>query len=73
MAVAEAWGQEQWADYSGVSRTMQALTVAEAQRFIQCLQPTSSAGPVLGLTNIAPVLLKQLYSKRVQAPSAWCR
>jgi hypothetical protein len=40
-AVAEAWGQEQWADYSGVSRTMQALTVAEAQGFIQCLQEVS--------------------------------
>lgn len=40
-AVAEAWGQTGWADYSGVSRTMQALTVDEAQRFIQCLQQVS--------------------------------
>ena len=41
MAVAEAWGQSGWADYSGVSRTMQALTSEEAQQFIQCLQQVS--------------------------------
>ena len=29
--VAKAWGQPAWADYSGVSRTMQELTAAEAQ------------------------------------------
>ncbi len=32
--VAEAWGQPAWADYSGVSRTMQELTEAEAQAII---------------------------------------
>jgi len=40
-AVAEAWGQTGWADYSGVSRTLQALTMDEAQYFIQCLQQVS--------------------------------
>jgi hypothetical protein len=40
-AVAEAWGQTGWADYSGVSRTLQALTMDEAQQFIQCLQRVS--------------------------------
>ena len=28
MAVAQAWGQPGWADYSGVSRTLQSLTPA---------------------------------------------
>lgn len=32
--VAEAWGQPAWADYSGVSRTMQELTETETQAII---------------------------------------
>ena len=40
-AVAEAWGQTSWADYSGVSRTLQALTMDEAEQFIRCLQQVS--------------------------------
>lgn len=40
-AVAEAWGQAAWADYSGVSRTLQALSLEEAHPFIQCLQQIS--------------------------------
>jgi len=40
-AVARAWGQAGWADYSGVSRTMQRLTIAEAQAVIACLQAVS--------------------------------
>lgn len=40
-AVAEAWGQSAWADYSGVSRTLQALSLAEAQQVIRCLQQIS--------------------------------
>ena len=40
-AVARAWGQAGWADYSGVSRTMQKLTIAEAQAVIACLQAVS--------------------------------
>lgn len=41
--LAEAWGQTQWADYSGVSRTLQALSFGEAQQIIQCLQQVSQA------------------------------
>lgn len=43
VATAEAWGQSQWADYSGVSRTMQALSMAEAQAFSACLQRVSQS------------------------------
>jgi hypothetical protein len=42
-AVAEAWNQAAWADYSGVSRTLQALSLEEAHQFIQCLQQISQA------------------------------
>jgi|WetSurMetagenome_2_1015567.scaffolds.fasta_scaffold88358_1 hypothetical protein len=41
LAVAEAWGQSQWADYSGVSRALQALLQGEAQGFMRCLQEIS--------------------------------
>ncbi len=34
-AVAEAWGQTQWADYSGVSRTLQLLSMDEAKEIAQ--------------------------------------
>lgn len=40
-AVAQAWGQEAWADYSGVSRTMKALTMAEVNQVIRGLQVIS--------------------------------
>ena len=36
-AVAEAWGQSGWADYSGVSRTLSALSWAEAQAIVAVL------------------------------------
>jgi hypothetical protein len=36
-AVAEAWGQAGWADYSGVSRTMSSLSWEEARQFAQVL------------------------------------
>jgi hypothetical protein len=39
--VAEAWGQSEWADYSGVSRTLQALSLEEAQQVMSCLQQAS--------------------------------
>lgn len=42
-ALAEAWGQTQWADYSGVSRTLQALSLEEAQQIRQRLQQVSQA------------------------------
>lgn len=37
-AVAEAWGQPKWADYSGVSRTLAGLSWEEARRISQVLQ-----------------------------------
>ena len=39
--VAKAWGQPAWADYSGVSRTMSGLTMAEAQQVVQVLDTIS--------------------------------
>jgi len=40
-AVAEAWGQSGWADYSGVSRTLSALSWAEAQAIVAVLEEVS--------------------------------
>jgi hypothetical protein len=40
-AVAEAWQQPAWADYSGVSRTLSSLTPAEVERLIEALQVVS--------------------------------
>jgi hypothetical protein len=39
--VARAWGQPGWADYSGVSRTMSGLTMAEAEQIVQVLDTIS--------------------------------
>ena len=36
-AVAEAWGQPAWADYTGVSRTMRSLTWEEAHQLVGVL------------------------------------
>lgn len=36
-AVAHAWGQPEWADYSGVSRTLSRLTMSEAQTIAELL------------------------------------
>ena len=36
-AVAQAWGQKSWADHSGVSRTMSALTEEEAAQYAAIL------------------------------------
>ena len=41
-AVAQAWGQTGWADYSGVSRTLAALTPKETEAIMQVLQAISS-------------------------------
>lgn len=41
LAVAEAWGQDGWADYSGVSRTLQGLTLTQAQQIAEALQKVS--------------------------------
>ena len=35
--LAEAWGREQWADYSGVSRTLQQLSQKEVKELCQVL------------------------------------
>jgi len=40
-AVAEAWGQSGWADYSGVSRTLSALSWAEVQAIVAALEEVS--------------------------------
>ena len=40
-AVAEAWGQSGWADYSGVSRTLSALSWAEVQAIVAVLEEVS--------------------------------
>jgi hypothetical protein len=40
-AVARAWGERGWADYSGVSRMLQGLTLEESQAVIACLQALS--------------------------------
>jgi flagellar motor protein MotB len=40
-AVAEAWGQPAWADYSGVSRTLQSLTPKEATQIVEQLEAIS--------------------------------
>ncbi len=40
-AVAKAWGQSGWADYSGVSRTLSGLSWAEAQAIVTVLEEVS--------------------------------
>jgi hypothetical protein len=40
-AVARAWGKPAWADYSGVSRTLHALTLGEAHQIVQLLDTLS--------------------------------
>jgi hypothetical protein len=40
-AVADAWGQPGWADYSGVSRTLSGLSWEEAQQIAQVLEQIS--------------------------------
>jgi hypothetical protein len=40
-AVAQAWGQPAWADYSGVSRTLSALSWEEVKQIIQVLEQVS--------------------------------
>jgi hypothetical protein len=40
-AVAQAWGQTGWADHSGVSRALAALTLEEAQQIVEILTQVS--------------------------------
>lgn len=59
-AVATAWGQPAWADYSGVSRTLQALRPAEAEAIVAVLnqlsQPIVDREVVLALRQNGYVL-----------------
>ena len=41
LAVAKAWGQDGWADQSGVSRTLSALTMAQAGQVVAVLRQIS--------------------------------
>jgi hypothetical protein len=41
LAVAQAWGQAGWADYTGVSRTMSALSWAEVHEIVSVLERVS--------------------------------
>jgi hypothetical protein len=41
VAVAEAWGQAGWADYTGVSRTLSALSWTEAHELVSVLERVS--------------------------------
>src|SRR5256885_499333 len=40
-AVAQAWGQAAWADYSGVSRTLSGLSWEEVKQIVQVLEQVS--------------------------------
>jgi len=42
VAVAQAWGQSSWADYSGVSRTMSKLSWVEAHALVAVLEGVSA-------------------------------
>jgi len=41
VAVAQAWGQKGWADYTGVSRTLKKLTWAEVNALVEVLERVS--------------------------------
>jgi hypothetical protein len=41
LAVAQAWGQDAWADHSGVSRTLSRLTDAEVEQIVAILERLS--------------------------------
>lgn len=41
LAVAQAWGQTHWADYSGVSRTLRGLTFSDVEQIVKQLYPIS--------------------------------
>jgi hypothetical protein len=58
-AVAKAWGQTGWADYSGVSRTLTGLMQAEAEAIMEALAQISA--PILA----EEVMLALQYSGRL--------
>lgn len=51
-AVASAWGQEGWADYSGVSRTLKGLSWEEVAQIVQVLEEISRPFIVTELEQI---------------------
>jgi len=59
-AVAEAWGQPGWADYSGVSRTLTSLSWEEARQIAQVLEEISQ-----GFVD-AELHLLRTQGKRIQ-------
>lgn len=60
-AVAHAWGQPGWAHYSGVSRTLKALSQAEVDRMVQVLrsreQPYLNTEVMLALATAGHLVL----------------
>lgn len=73
-AVARAWKQPGWAHYSGVSRTLKALTLAEADQIVQVLncleQPFLNREVMLALANQGELILDgDLTARPVSATS----
>jgi hypothetical protein len=66
-AVAQAWGQSGWADHSGVSRTLSALTEDEAAQYIAILEHATQAlidGGVQQALSVGAVVLDGDLSPR---------
>jgi hypothetical protein len=59
-AVARAWGQEGWADYSGVSRTLSSLSWEQAEQIVQAVEAVSQ-----------PLLDKELWQLRAGQQRLW--
>lgn len=59
-AVAHAWGEAAWADYSGVSRTLQALSVGEVEQLLAVLDAVSQ-----------PFLAAELAQLRQRGERLW--
>jgi len=55
-AVAQAWAQPAWADYSGVSRTLSGLSWEEVKQIVQALEQIAESDPrrTNGITIINP-------------------
>lgn len=73
IAVAQAWGQKGWADHSGVSRTMSALTEEEAAKYAAILdkatQPLIDVEVQLALSSGRLVLEGDLTPRPVSNSS----
>ena len=55
VAVAQAWGQQGWADYTGVSRTLKKLTWTEVNALVEVLERVSE-----------PMIVRELVLLREQ-------